>query len=600
MKRTISKLLLTAGIAAVMLSACSKVPEESKYIPKEAGVVLELNAKQISQKLITNGLTMDKLMEAAQSKDTASKITKAWKDAANSGVDLSSNFFMSVVLGDDKSAYVEINGSLTDAAKFEAYLKANLKSYDLKTGKDFKFTYDTESRGLITWNNKAVIYLRHLNTNRLNDIPGYMDHPTEEGVEADTAAAAAAVVSPVAAVTTDMPESAAALVTTADHLYHMKENETAGSLEPFKKLLKEGADMGFFFNVQAMMNSNAAGMTALPGNFKKLMEGSFATGTANFEKGKILVTTNSYMGKEMLAIFKKYGNKEIDMSMLDKYPSDNVTGFVSYAFDFHMIGEIIKSTGTDGLVNMMLSQRSGLTMDDLLNAFDGQLVYVASDFQIERKPNPYFEGDTIEKPNAKWIFNMKVANKDAFNKVMSSPIFAGMLVKQGDKYVLASPEMAATFPAMSLSEKSVTLGSDSALLEQYLAGKGHIKLPEGVASKAKGATLAGYLDIAKLAKTIPTEKADEDERPLLIRAQNLFKDMTFSAHKVSGDVQTGEIVLNFKDQDKNSLVQLVEFGTEAAKLAQAKKDRRAKQEAADKAAEDSLYGAIPMDSAVTR
>ncbi|MBV8254601.1 MAG: hypothetical protein JO154_18515 [Chitinophaga sp.] len=599
MKRTISKLLLTAGIAAVMLSACSKVPEESKYIPKEAGLVLELNAKQISQKLITNGMTMDKLIEAAQSKDTADNMAKAWKDAKNSGIDMTSNFFVSVVFGDDKNAYIEATGSLQDAAKFEAFLKANLKSYDLKTGKDFKYTYDADSRGVFTWNNKSVIYLRNLNTNRLNDLPG-LDKPADEDNNVDTAAAAAAVVSPVAAVTTDMPESAAALVSTADHLYHMKESETAGTLEPFKKLLKESADMGFFFNTQAVLNSGMNGTTALPGNFKKLMEGSFCTATANFEKGKILVNTNSYMGKEMLAIFKKYGTKEIDMSMLEKYPSDNVTGFVSYAFDFHMVGEIIKSTGTDGLVNMMLSQRSGLTMDDLLNAFDGQLVYVASDFQIERKPNPYFEGDTIEKPNAKWIFNMKVANKDAFNKVMSSPLFAGTLVKQGDKYVLAVPELAASFPAMSLTEKSVTLGSDSVLLEQYLAGKGQIKLPEGVAGKAKGNMLAGYVDLAKMAKTIPTDKADEDDRPLLIKAQNLFKDVTFSAKKVSGDVQTGEIVLNFKDQDKNSLVQLAEFGTEAAKLAQAKKAQRAKQEAADKAAEDALYNAIPADSATIR
>ncbi|NIG52342.1 DUF4836 family protein [Chitinophaga sp. Cy-1792] len=590
MKKTISKLLLTAGTAAVLLSACSKVPEESKYIPKEAGVIFEINAKQISQKLLTEGLTMDKLMAAAQSKDTADAMSKSWKDAQNSGIDLTSNFFASVIVRgtiNDNKSYAEITASLKDAGKFESFLKTNLKSYNVKAGKDFKYTWDDKSNGLITWNDKTLIYLVNLNTNKLNNLPGANGLPSPDGEEnaADSAKPAA-----TANVTADVPAEAAALITEADHIYHLKENETAGTLEPFKKLLKEKADMGMFINTEAIYNSGM--MTMLPANFKKLMDGSAVTATVDFEKGKISAAVNSYMGKEMLAIYKKYGKREIDMSMLEKYPGGNITGFAAYGFDFHMVGEIIKSVGMDGLVNMGLSQRSGLTMDDLLNAFDGQLVYVASDFAITKKPNPYFEGDSTETPSSKWIFNMKVANKDAFNKIMTSPLFQGMLTKQGDKYVLANPDMAAQFPAMSLTEKSVTLGSDQALLDQYLGGKGKIELPDGIAAKVKGSMFGGWVDLQKVMATIPEDKVDEDEKPMMIRVKSLFKDLTMVAQPVSGDVQTGQVILNFKDESKNSLVQLVELGTEVAKMKQAKDEKRKK----DQAAEDSLLQLVPADT----
>src|SRR4051812_32338761 len=141
MTKNISKVLLTAVTAAVVFSACSKLPEQSKYIPKTAGVVLNINSKEISKKLITNGITMDKLFTAVQEKDTASTAAKAWKDAENSGIDLQSNFFVSVVFNSSQQSYVSMTGGLKDATKFEAYLKKNIANYSLKTKKDFQYVW---------------------------------------------------------------------------------------------------------------------------------------------------------------------------------------------------------------------------------------------------------------------------------------------------------------------------------------------------------------------------------------------------------------------------------------------------------------------------
>lgn len=589
MKKSISKVLLAAVTTAVMLSSCSKTPDESRYIPKTAGVVVDLNAKQLTSKLVTNGITMDKLFEAAQTKDTANEMMKAWKDAENSGIDLQSHFFASFVFQGqpaENKSYISLTASLKDADKFEAYLKKNIANFSLKTQNDFKYIWEEKQHAVIGWNKSAVIYISAVNPNNLEKYaPGGApdpDYPSEEEPIVDSAVAV-----PAALVATEDDAVIKAWVAEVDHLFHLKKEESAGTIEPFAKLLKENADAGIFVNPEAIYNSGQ--FTMIPANVKKLMEGSFYTGTVNFENGKIVFNGHSYMGKELAAIYKKYGKKEIDMDMLKKYPSQNITGFISYAFDFRMIGDIVKATGMDGMVNLMMG-KSGLSMDDVLNAFEGQLTYVASDFAITKKESPYFPGEFTEKPDAKWIFSLKVGNKDAFNKVMTSPMLKEVFTREGDHYTVANPMAAATMPAMSITEKYVTLGSDSALLQEYLGGKGHIKLPDGIESKVKGSMIGGYVDLEKVTGVIPEDKVDEDEKVVVKKAKDLLKDVTFVSKADGGDVQHGEAVLTFKNKDQNSLVQLINLGTETVKVMQAKK-------AKEKAYEDSVFAA-PVDTAV--
>lgn len=581
--------MLTAVTAAVILSSCSKTPDESRYIPKTAGVVIDLNAKQLTTKLVTNGITMDKLFAAAQTKDTANEVMKAWKDAENSGIDLQSHFFASVIFqgqAAEHKSYVALTASLKDADKFETYLKTNVANFSLKTQSDFKYIWEAKQHAVIGWNKSTVIYVSAVDPSSLQQYaPGSNGIPNSGD---DEAVVDSAVAAPAALKSTDDDAEVKTWVAEVDHLFHLKKEESAGSIEPFAKLLKEDADAGVFVNPEAIYNSGQ--FTMIPANVKKLMEGSYYTGTVDFQNGKILFNGKTYMGKEIAGIYKKYGKKEIDMDMLKKYPSENITGFISYAFDFRMIGEIIKATGMDGIVNMAISGKSGLSMDDILNAFEGQLVYVASDFAITKKESEYFPGEFSEKPSAKWIFSLKVGNKDAFNKVMTSPMLKEVFTREGDHYTVVNPMAAATMPPMSITEKFVTLGSDSVLLQQYLAGKGSIKLPEGVEGKVKGSMLGGYIDLEKVTSIIPEEKMDADEKNVSKKVKELFKDFTVVSKNDGGDVQHAEAVLTFKNKDQNSLVQLVNFGTEAAKVMQAKK-------AKEKAYEDSVFAA-PADTTV--
>ncbi len=588
----ISRVFSIAVVAAILLTACSRTPEESKHIPKNAGVVIGINSKQIVQKLVTNGITMDKFFSSLQQQDTSSEAAKAMKDIENSGVDINSNFFASVVFGENKAAsYVSLTGSLKDAGKFEDFLKKNVQGVTPTAKGDFTYAWLPADEALVGWNKQTVIYLRafdmdelkHKGRNRMMGVPdGDGQDSSDEGetVPVDSATA-------IATVLTVADDGATTWIPVMDHLFHLKDNETAGSIEAFKTLLKENADATFFVNPQVIVNAQQ--LTMLPANFKELLDGSFYTASVNFDQGKVVMNGRSYAGKKMAEIYKKYGNIALDMDMLEKYPSNNIDAFVAYGYDMRMLGDIVKSTGTDGIVNMMLGQAQ-LTMDDILNAFKGQMVFVSSDFSMGKKPNPYFPQDSIEKADSKWVFAMKVGDKAAFEKVMNSPMVKQWLHKEGDQYVMeqAMPGM----PALSINDKLVVAASDSALLQSYLSGKGKATLDNEIAGKIKGNPLGAYVNFEKFAQGMPADQLQGPDSALKLQAKNLLKDLRAVSQPFNGSVQESQVVLNFRNDSENSLAQLVNLGMAFAKYHKEHKD------ADNTAGLDSLMVPQGIDSTV--
>lgn len=585
---TISRVLLTAVTAAIVFSSCSKIPEESKHIPKSAGVVVGVNSKQIVQKLITNGITVDKLFAALQGKDTSSEAAKALKNVESSGVDLNSNFFAAVVFGPEKQSYASFTGSLKDAAKFEAFLKENTPNFSSKTKNDFNYAWLQDNKSIVGWTKSSVIYLHPFDMDELKNrgkgaVPGIPGADDQDSMEEEGAAIDTAVALPTAAVTVDAGTEAQ-WAGVLDNLFHLKDSETAGSLEAFKDLLKESADMTFFIHPEVIYNNQ---VTMLPANFKKLLEECYYAGSVSFDQGKVVMNGKTYAGKEMSDIYKKYGNNTLDMDMLEKYPGDSIDAFVAYGFDLRMIGDIIKSTGTDGIVNMMMG-KSGLTLDDVLNAFKGQMIFAASDFSVKKKPLPYFPEDSTTSPESKWVFAMKVGDKAAFEKLMNSSLVSNIFHKEGDRYVMA--QQMPNMPALSITDKFVTAASDSIMLQQYLAGKGKAKINSDIAGKIKGNPMGAYVNIEKLVKNIPEDEIPEDGKPLALQVKSLLKDLKAVSQPFNGKLQESQVVLSFRNEQENSLVQLVNLSAEVAKYYREHQQKNAA------AGEEAVADAIQADS----
>ncbi|WP_343667412.1 DUF4836 family protein [Chitinophaga sp.] len=571
MTKMFSKVLLTAVTAAVILSACSKVPDQSKYIPKTAGVVLSINSKQITNKLVTNGLTMEKVISILQDKDTANPAMKAWKDAENSGVDLQNNFFVSVVFNNNQQSYVTLTGGLKDAGKFEAYLKKTLPNFSLKKKTDFQYVWEADQDAVIGWNKETVIYIRGVDANKLKNggIPGGIPGGGFDENEDDSSAVDSAVATQVRYESTD---AEATWVAEADHLFHLKKDESAADITAFHDLLKNNADLSVYVNPEPMYASQGS---AIPANLKKLLEGSYYTGAINFEKGKVVMDGVSYAGKDLSEIYKKYGKSEADVKLLEQYPSDNILGFMVYGFDFRMIGDIVKATGLDGMANISIRMYSGnqnLTLDDILNAFNGQMFFAASDLNVRKAPSTIVPEDSVTRTDLKWVFAMKVGDKAAFEKVMSIPALQTFVTKKGDKYVLAEMAQQPGMPAVSIDDKLIAVANDQPTLDAYLGGRSKAGgLDNSFVSKINGNPMGAYINFEKISAAIPDNQIPESGKAIASQVKDLLKDATAITHPFDGKTQHSEVVLNFKKQDEHSLVQLVNLGTNVAKIVQEEK-----------------------------
>lgn len=580
MKRMISRqLLLLSGIAVLLLTACSKTPEQGKHIPKTAALVLGINAKQIQEKLVTEGMSVDKLFEALQQKDTTNEMAKALKEAKNSGVDMNGDVFVAMVPGDKGNGYVMAVAKLQDAAKFEAFLKEKSKK-DIQAGKDFKYVEDKEA--VVGFNNETIIGVFSFNPSKFSGAGGDTDPFAMLG---DTTAPA--------------PKAAekANGVEILDGLFHLKADESVATIESFKEIQKEKGDVLFWMSseqIYAFNPGTPSGVAALVStNVKKLTAGAFQTAALHFENGKITVNSNSYAGTEIKEIMKKYPMEKVNMGMLENYPSENVLGFMLVNFDLRMLGDILKLVGMDGFANMGLAE-AGITLEDVLKAFKGEMALIGSDFSVISTPSEWDSTYKTTKPQIKWVFNMKVGDKAAFEKIMSSPRIAPMFTKQGNDYVPA--EGLAGPMAVSINSDRILLSSDAELMAAYTAGKSKVKLDEGVENKAKGNVLSMYLSVEKLVNNLPAEEMKVPDS-VLNDIKGLLKDFTVATEPYNGKSQKSVMELNFKNEGQNTLVQLVNFTQKMYSYYLSKKKEDEAAWGGDAMDADTISLPVPADSA---
>ncbi|GEP95207.1 DUF4836 family protein [Chitinophaga cymbidii] len=557
MKRTLTRALLSmTGAAMLLLAACSKTPEQGKHIPKSAALVLGINSKQIQQKLVTEGLTVEKLFESLQQKDTSNAMTKAMKEAENSGVDLQSDVYVAMVPGESGPAYIAAYAALKDASKFEAFIKEKSKK-EVKAGTDFKYVADENGNGVLGFDKNMVIGIFGFDPNSArfggrDQTPGGLDEKSATDI--------------------------------LNNLFHMKADESIAGVESFKAVHKEKGDVVFWMSseqIYAFNPGTPTGMGALmSNNMKKLTAGSFQTAAVHFENGKIRVNSLSYAGKEMQDIMKKYPMEKVNISMLENYPSEDIFGFALLNFDLRMIGDIIKLVGMDGLANVGLAE-AGLTLDDILKAFKGELALIGSDFSVKSQPSEWDSSYKVTKPELKWVFNMKVGDKAAFEKVMNSPMVGQMFTKQGEEYV---PNQPLGPVAVSINDKRILAASDASLLSAYDAGKGKANVESSVLSKTKGSVMSMYLSVEKLVNNIPAEEMKLPDS-VLNDLKGLLKDFTVVTEPSSGKTQKSVLELNFKNENQNTLVQITNFTTKMYNYYMAKK-----------AEEDAMWGEPVTDT----
>lgn len=534
-------------LATMLLVACSKKgPTYTQYIPKDAGYVMAFDVKSMVLKLEKDNLKVEDLLAVLKDSTDPSKYTKAletWKDFKDAGLDLESKLLVSIpkLDLDGGTLFVQTLVGLKDADKLKAFIAKMPEAPKVQEEKDFSYAINDDM--VVAWKKDVVMMVAGGETPNLSQM--------DDLLKGDTNNMAAPA----------LPGNNAGLLEKVKKYFSLKKEESIASEDAFNKLMAEKADVAMFSSSSSLASSQAMAMATMP-KVKELIEGIYSTSTINFEDGEVRMTGNSYMGKKLGEILKKNSGSNIDASLVEPFASDNVTGLTAFSFKPQLIGDLLKETGFDALVNMGLAQ-SNLTIDEVLKAFKGDFAIIFSDFKVEEVDKTDYNGNSYKskEPGGNMIMAVRLGDKAVVDKLLDMGTKMDMLTRQGNRLVMKGPGSSDTKTVMGIENDLFVVGSTEAVYKSYVAKSGKIKLSPEATDLLKNNSMAFYFDANKLLTSIPEtmfDSTETHEKNILNKSKSLFKEMSFSTGHFDGKSMSG--VGSVKMMEKtNSLPQLVRF-----------------------------------------
>ncbi|HEY2725833.1 MAG TPA: DUF4836 family protein, partial [Parafilimonas sp.] len=275
-----NKFLLPAVLCAFLFALVSCKQHELQlalFVPKDATSVIVVDTKAITDKINSSGITLDSLANLFNKNEN----DLHWSDIENSGVNLDKPCFVfsrelnSMQTG--KTSSTGFIAEVKDKSALESFLEKQANNTAVKS--DNKYHYLDLGNGFVAgWNNEVLI------------ISGVIMGTNK---------------------TADETQSHQQLTT----LFTQTKPNSIASADGFDDMLDKKGDIKFW--------SNASGkLTALPmmGMTKigDLFQGTYTTGSIDFEDGKIVASASSNINKTLSDILNKYPSKEIDKDMITK------------------------------------------------------------------------------------------------------------------------------------------------------------------------------------------------------------------------------------------------------------------------------------------
>jgi Domain of unknown function (DUF4836) len=557
----ISKHFTGFAIAAiVLLAACGKkAPSYTKYIPKNASNVISIDVKSMLTKLNSDSLTVENMMVIMQDTAHPDDYTKAitlYKELKDAGIDWENKLFISAssleMMNAGNSPDVQIVAGMKDVAKLEAFLKKQPEMTEIIKGEGF--SYSIKGPVAFGWNNDAIMVL--MGGNKID----YNDFMPEDSNKVN------------------LPKSesnATGAVEKLKKYFKLTKKESILSVDGFNDLQGKQVDIAIF-NQADLEGISAMAFAFLP-KLKELIEGVYSATTINFEEGKAVVESKGFVSDKMGALLKKYAGPEVDLGMIENYPSQNVNGVMAFSFKPELIPAMIKETGLDALLGLGLAQ-TGMGLDDFAKVFKGDFAVVFSDFAMEKKDmGKDAEMYRTEMPTAKLIFAAKIGDKAAFDKLVNFGVKSGTIIRNGTMLIPADNGVPATeMPfAISTANDMLTFASDSATLVAFQNKSQKIGLADDIKSKLKGNAVAAFFDVEKLLNGINDNMFDSTDvaaKNILVKAKATFKNSWFTSSNFNGKSITSKGEVVFGDPKKNSLAQFIRFGMYAAEQEKARKE----------------------------
>lgn len=499
-------ILFIITVLTLALSSCKQSTTPlALYIPKDAATVMEIDTKSITDKIQSSGITLDSLANMMDKNDH----NMHWSDIENSGVDLNKPFFIfssessSMQNGNSKSSGVV--AAVSDKNKLQRFLQKQAAGAAVKS--DNKYQYiDLNDGSVAGWTNDVLI---------ISDVNNNENTSHQQ-------------------------------LTT---LFTQSESNSVVSIDDFNKMLTKTGDIHFWSNASNSLNKIPMASMSKIGT---LVQDTYTEGTIDFENGKVVANFESHFNKTLSDMLGKYPAKEIDKSMIANYPNP-VNGFGIVAFNPKVLVDILHYLGFDMMIDNYASS-IGFTTSDVMNAFSGDIAVMFSNFKMDDNGEP-MPGMPMNKPGGEFLMNLKIGDKNAFDKVMNGLVNKGLLTKNGDQYQLG-PSGGHKF-VIETTNESLLIGSNDDLVKAYETGNSKNGLVSDVEKEMNDKSMVMYVNVASILQN--ANSSDTSAVKVNRAAQATFKSFIATTDKTDGKTASSNLELNTVNSNENSLASLVKF-----------------------------------------
>jgi hypothetical protein len=529
-------------LAAALLSACNRMPDHVRYIPKDAVAVAGVNLKSLSTKIAWNLVTGSKLFKDMQKRMPE----KTTKDAINgiekAGIDALNTIYVYVKTDTRFKGGNRITGlvPLSDAGQWEKYVKEVFPNVAVKQKGDRKEA-SLGSDMYVGWNKNLLIIINVMAISGEDEGDGQeklniSSKMNQEDISAEM-------------------ENAFSVT---------KENSIVGNPH-FTELEQKGHDITFWLNYEQLMTQYSGDMSEKMGGISlsnTIWKDAAFTMGFDFVKGKITGDMRYLLPEQMNDIGKEFGAMNADKDMIDRLPTQNMdlalTGHLSPAG----LKSMMERMGLLGLANAGLATQ-GLTVDSLLGAFTGDMAMVINDFSLhtEKVMEPFMGqmvAHDVQKPGVSLSYVIKLDKKENIQPLIKLAQANGLLAVPNG-FAVPIDEQDSVY--VIIKDKYLVLSNKLPFANGILDGNFKSEKKPAPISELTGYPWGMYIDALQFFKNVdPAITHSSRDSTVIVESSKLLNNISFKGGAFKDHAFEFHLDINFMNADENSIIDLMDYG----------------------------------------
>ncbi|MBS1585159.1 MAG: hypothetical protein JSS82_06380 [Bacteroidetes bacterium] len=508
---------------------------------------MSVDLVSMSKKIAWSAITGSKIFDEWKARPEQKGAVKGIEDA---GIDFTNMLYLYTLKNEKIGAGQSITMllPLSSSAKWEAFIKKNFQGINIKDVGSRKEAAITEGF-YAGWDSKVLIVDYAPKQNQYVAISDSLSGGTGQASAADEA-------------------NLAADIARAFEVPGIKDGNLTGN-KRFLALQKDGHDIAFWVNYEEMMNGymgkEGTNLSAL--NFSNsLWKDAAVTAALDFDKGSLKAEMKNYMSQELKEISKEMGSGAADKEMVTKLATSNLDMVFALHLSTRGLKDLLEKTNTLGLANVALSSQ-GLTVDEILGAYTGDIGFNVSNFRVTSKEVPAdtafgmpVPAHTSTSTTADYVVVAKINKKENLDKLLQLALSNKVLEAQGGGlYKMANSGNDA--PVLLIDAKYMVVAKTPEAAKAYVNGSGTAKMPAAILESLTSHPFGFYMDIQQMTATIdPATMAGSDmDAATITEAKKLLENFSVNGGEFKNDAFEWNMTLNFTNKDENSLLQILNF-----------------------------------------